>query len=65
MRIYSNNNFESMKKIITLIDEMMPEGKHQIIWDRKDELNKKVKSGIYIYKMETDNFTGVKQMSIE
>ncbi|MCK4653822.1 MAG: T9SS type A sorting domain-containing protein, partial [Candidatus Cloacimonetes bacterium] len=32
-----------------------------IVWDGKDERNRAVPSGIYLYKLEMDNFSEVKK----
>ena len=37
-------------------------GINKIIWDGKDEFGKSVDSGIYFYKLETDNFSRTKKM---
>ncbi len=50
------------QKVKTLINEIMTAGNHQIIWDGKDENSKAVSSGIYFYKMNTNNYTSTKKM---
>ncbi len=50
------------QKVKTLIDEKLPAGNYQVVWDGKDESSKSVSSGIYFYKMNTDEYTSTKKM---
>ena len=50
------------QKVKTLINEEMQSGKHSIIWFGNDENNKPVGSGIYLYKLKTDNQETVSRM---
>ncbi len=50
------------QKVKTLINEKLPAGNHQVIWDGKNENNKSVSSGIYFYKMNSNNYTSIKKM---
>jgi hypothetical protein len=52
LRIYD----VSGKLVKTLIDEPMEPGYHSVIWDGKDDNGKSVNSGVYIYKMMTENY---------
>jgi len=45
-----------------LVSEQLPAGQHTIIWNGKDNSNKAVSSGIYIYKMKSGNYTSTKKM---
>ena len=38
------------------------EGQHSIVWNGKDDNNQPVSSGIYLYKMKTDNHEETKRM---
>jgi flagellar hook assembly protein FlgD len=42
------------QKVKTLLNEVMTAGNHTISWTGKDEQAKEVGSGIYFYKMETN-----------
>ena len=35
---------------------------HEVIWDGRDDSNRKLPNGIYLYKIETDNFSETKRM---
>lgn len=40
-----------------LVDKDLPAGNHAIIWDGKDQYNRSVSSGIYLYRMEAPGYT--------
>jgi hypothetical protein len=46
----------------TLLDKTLPAGEHLITWDGTDENGSKVSSGVYIYRMYSDNFISTKKM---
>ncbi len=46
----------------TLLDKTLPPGEHWTIWDGTDENGSKVSSGVYIYRMYSDNFISAKKM---
>ena len=46
----------------TLINEKLPAGNHQVIWNGKDNNGKQVASGIYFYKMKSGNYNNTKKM---
>ncbi len=48
------------QKIKTLVNANLQKGYHEVIWNGKDEQNNPVPSGIYFYKMESDNFSEIK-----
>jgi len=50
--------------IKVLIDETQPAGEYKIIWDGKDEENRRVPSGIYIVKIETKDFSKALKISL-
>ncbi|MDD4309117.1 MAG: C25 family cysteine peptidase [Candidatus Cloacimonetes bacterium] len=41
------------QKVKTLIQSIMSKGEHQILWDGKDEGNRKCSSGVYFMKLRT------------
>ncbi len=49
------------QKVKTLINENLEAGIHQIVWNGKDDKNRDVPSGIYLYKLETDEYSEVKK----
>ena len=50
------------QKVKTLVKDMLPAGNHQVIWNGKDDNGKQVSSGIYFYKLKTDNFEKTRKM---
>lgn len=50
------------QKIVEVINTKQNAGYHQVLWDGKNFMNKRVGSGIYIYKLETENYTDIKKM---
>jgi len=47
-----------------LIDTELPSGKHQIVWNGKDNQGRNVGSGIYLYRMEAKGYTNTKKMML-
>ncbi len=50
------------QKVRTLVNETVPAGSYRIVWDGRDETTEKVSSGIYLYRLTSDNFTETKKM---
>lgn len=46
----------------TLVDEVQGSGVHQIAWEGKNSSGQKVSSGIYFYRIQTENFVEIKKM---
>ena len=45
----------------TIVNERKRSGHYEVIWNGRDDNNMPISSGIYFYKMETDNFSEVKK----
>jgi predicted outer membrane repeat protein len=50
------------QKVKVLVSEVQEAGHRSATWDGKDDLGKEVASGIYFYKLQTDNFVKTKKM---
>jgi hypothetical protein len=50
------------QRVKTLVNEEMKAGKHSIQWNGKDNSNRQTATGVYFYRMETDNFKKVNKM---
>ncbi len=50
------------EKIKTLVDELCSPDDHQVTWNGTDDKGNSVASGIYFYKMKTDNYENIKKM---
>jgi len=46
----------------TLIEDELSPGKHEVIWDGKDERGKKVTSGVYLYRLKTPKSQTTRKM---
>lgn len=57
--------FDMMGKLVkTLVNEQMPAGAHQIVWNVLDEKGKPVNSGIYLLSLCSGNYIETKMMSL-
>jgi hypothetical protein len=52
------------QKINTLVDGKMDAGHHSIVWDGKNDAGDIVSSGVYFYKLTTDDYTSSRQMTL-
>lgn len=50
------------EKVATLINSTLPAGNHNICWNGNDSSNRKVASGVYLYRMQTMGYTSIKKM---
>jgi len=50
------------QKIRTLINRKQNAGKHEVIWDGKDEIGNEVASGIYLYQLRAGDFVQTRKM---
>jgi hypothetical protein len=50
------------QKIKTLYDGYLEVGEHSFVWNGTDDNENSVASGIYFYRMKTDNYSNVKKM---
>jgi hypothetical protein len=49
-------------KVKTLVNDKLSVGHKSITWDGKDDQGKKVASGIYFYRLKTEEFSSTKRM---
>lgn len=50
------------QRIRTLVNEELPSGTHSVVWNGADAKGGAVASGVYLYKMKTENYTSSKKM---
>ncbi|KAA3637035.1 MAG: T9SS C-terminal target domain-containing protein [Calditrichaeota bacterium] len=50
------------QKVKTLVDKNHAAGVYRIVWDGMNKSGKKVSSGVYLYKLTTDDFSETKTM---
>jgi len=58
IEVYNNKG----QKIKALVDGVQSSGEHIVVWDGRDDSGKNVSSGIYLYKMECDDYVSIKKM---
>ncbi|MBN2541659.1 T9SS type A sorting domain-containing protein [bacterium] len=49
-------------KLVTLVDDVETAGFKSVMWDGKDADHNDVGTGVYFYKLRTDNYTSIKKM---
>ncbi len=52
------------QKVKDLVDEKVTAGYKRVVWDGKDNNGNTVSSGVYFYKLDTEEFTEVMKMTI-
>jgi len=50
------------REIIALVNEKLPAGPHQVVWDGKNRNNKAVSSGLYFYKLVSGKYSCSRKM---
>jgi len=50
------------EKVRTLLDQHLKAGQQMVHWDGKDDSGDKVASGVYFYRLQTEDFTETKKM---
>ena len=52
------------QKVKTLLNDQMPAGEHKIVWNGDDNLGNPVSTGLYYYRLSTDDNTEIKKMML-
>ena len=50
------------QKVRTLLNEVKPDGNYEAIWDGRDDTGVKLPSGVYFYRLKTNNYQNIKKM---
>ena len=50
------------QKVKQLLSDQLTAGEHSVVWDGKDERGNAVSSGIYLYRLETGNYSATRKM---
>ncbi len=65
----SENSFVTLEvfnvlgqKVKTLVSDTKEAGNHSVKWNGTNELNRQVSSGVYFFKLKTNNFTQTRKM---
>jgi len=63
--VVSMNIYDITGRLVrTLVNEAQEPGYYKVLWDGKDDLGKAVASGIYFYRIEAGDFTGMRKMVV-
>ncbi len=54
----------SGRRLVTLVHEAYPAGRHEVVWLGRDKAGKQVASGLYFYRLLTDEITDIKKMML-
>ncbi len=61
----SINIFDLRGRVVTrLVDDELDAGEHEVIWHAVNDFGEPLAAGVYEYKMETDQFTASKTITI-
>ena len=52
------------QRVTTLVNETQSAGRHRISWDGRDQQGRQTASGIYFYRLTTNDFTASKKMML-
>ncbi|MCF7920844.1 MAG: T9SS type A sorting domain-containing protein, partial [Candidatus Cloacimonetes bacterium] len=50
------------QKVKVLVDDIMEKGQHKIVWDGLNASGRQVASGVYLYNMQTKDYSSTKKM---
>ena len=50
------------REVRTLVDREMPAGYHRVQWDGRDDYAQKLKSGVYLYRIQTGSFSQTRKV---
>jgi len=48
--------------VATLLEEVLPAGKHQVTWNGLDEQGAPVPSGVYLYRLDAGGWSQTRRM---
>ncbi|MCA9751135.1 MAG: T9SS type A sorting domain-containing protein, partial [Gemmatimonadetes bacterium] len=54
----------SGRRVRTLVNGAQPIGRHQVAWDGRDETGRRVASGVYFYRLDTEDVSQVRKVTL-
>jgi flagellar hook assembly protein FlgD len=48
----------------TLVDAQKPAGRHDLVWDGRNERGERLPSGVYLYRIEAGDFRAVRRLAM-
>ena len=52
------------QQVRVLLDRPLSAGRHKIYWDGRDQAGRKMGSGVYLYRMETNTVAQTRSMTL-
>jgi len=52
------------QEVVSLVDGPLPAGNHEVDWDGRNDQGQPVSSGIYLYRLESDQFRQTRKMML-
>jgi photosystem II stability/assembly factor-like uncharacterized protein len=52
------------QEVRTLVNEVRSAGRHEVVWDARDDAGKSVATGLYLYRLEAKGFSQVRKMML-
>jgi hypothetical protein len=52
------------RRVLSLLDEQLPSGSHEITWSGRDDAGHPVASGVYFYQLEVGDYSETRRMLI-
>ncbi len=52
------------QEVASLVDDLLPAGRHELVWNGHDGQDRPVSSGVYFYRLQTDQFNQTRKMML-
>jgi hypothetical protein len=58
LQVYS----ASGRRIVSLVEDQLPHGRHEVVWNGRNDAGRPVASGIYFYRLKAGGFSETRRM---